>query len=135
MGGGKKGMVAGIMHEGGIVGRGRSRTRLVNPAMFVGAKRFHTGGMVGGLAPNEVPIIAQKGEGVFTKDQMRTMAKNTDNRSVNLTSNVTVNASGGTPEQNDDLAKKVSAQVEGSIRGLVAKELRSQIRPGGMLSR
>jgi len=47
---------------------------------------------------------------------------------------VTVNANGGTPEQNADLAKQVSREMEATMRGVVADELRKQMRPGNMLS-
>lgn len=61
------------MHTGGTVGGSRSGLSAnVDPAMFSFAERYHTGGFPG-LKPNEVPIIAEKGEGVFTKDQMRAM--------------------------------------------------------------
>ena len=38
--------------------------------MFVGATRYHTGG-IAGLAPNEVPAILQRGEEVLTKQDPR----------------------------------------------------------------
>ncbi len=38
--------------------------------MFAAAARFHTGG-IAGLRPDEVPIIAQKGEEVLTRDDPR----------------------------------------------------------------
>jgi hypothetical protein len=56
---------AGIYHSGGIVGAG-GPTRSVNPAMFAGAPRYHSGG-VAGLQPGEVPAILQKGEMVIPK--------------------------------------------------------------------
>ena len=43
---------------------------------------------------------------------------------------VTVNANGGDPAQNRDLANQVGRAVEGQVRGLVARELRAQMRPG-----
>ncbi|RWX77334.1 hypothetical protein EPK99_15610 [Neorhizobium lilium] len=53
---------------------------------------------------------------------------------VNINTNVTVNASGGSAEQNADLAAKVGKQVERQMRGLVADELRRQTRPGNMMN-
>jgi phage-related minor tail protein len=53
--------------------------------------------------------------------------------SVTINAPVTVNASGGTPEQNADLAGRVAAQTERMFRGLVQEELLKQMRPGGML--
>lgn len=65
------GATIGLGHTGGIVGSTRvgsgNMSRKVNPAVFSGAMRYHTGGIVG-LAPNEVPIIAKKGEAMLTED-------------------------------------------------------------------
>lgn len=56
-------------HSGGIVGSEPSFSRFVHPAYFDNAPRFHAGGIAG----DEVPIIAQRGEGVFTPGQMAAM--------------------------------------------------------------
>lgn len=70
-GGTKFGSLIGLGHTGGVVGSQRvgsgNQSRSVNPAIFAGAIRYHTGGIVG-LAPNEVPIIAKKGEAMLTED-------------------------------------------------------------------
>lgn len=51
-----------IFHQGGVVGR-PGESRAVNPLVFAGAQRLHTGGMAGGfLGSDEVPIIARRGE-------------------------------------------------------------------------
>lgn len=125
-----------IAHTGGIVGR-LSSGRMVNPMVFAGAPRFHSGGMIQGLGiqPGEVPIIARKGEGVFTPEQMRAMATGSNHQSTAINTNVTVNATGGEQKQNEDLAKQVAKQVENSVRGIVYKELRAQSRPGNMMGR
>lgn len=57
-------------HTGGIVGAEPTFSRMVDPSIFAGARRFHTGGIVGA---DEEPIIARKGEGVFTPGQMQAM--------------------------------------------------------------
>lgn len=54
-------------HTGGLAGRGAGR--MVSAEAFLGAPRLHGGGIVG-LKANEVPTILERGEGVFTKDQM-----------------------------------------------------------------
>jgi len=65
------GGVAAKKHNGGIVGDktggSGSRSAAVNPAWFANAPRFHTGGFPG-LKADEVPIIAQKGEQILSKD-------------------------------------------------------------------
>lgn len=53
--------------------------------------------------------------------------------SVTINAPVTVNANGGTPEQNADLAGQVAAQTERMMRNLIQSELMKQMRPGGML--
>lgn len=60
-------VMAGVKHDGGTVGGG-GPSRGADPSVFRGAERFHQGGMTG-LAPGEVPIIAEKGETVMTEDQ------------------------------------------------------------------
>jgi tape measure domain-containing protein len=72
-------------HSGGIVGGSPTFSRNVNPALFSFAKRYHTGGIVG-LSNGEVPIIAKKGEGVFTREQMEAMG--TSNKGSNVQVNV-----------------------------------------------
>ena len=46
---------------------------------------------------------------------------------------VTVNGSAGTPKQNDDLAAKIGQQLQDAARAMVAKEMRLQMRPGGIM--
>jgi len=56
--------IAGVSghHAGGMVGSEPTFIRYVHPAYFDDAPRFHSGGIAG----DEVPIIAKRGEGVFT---------------------------------------------------------------------
>lgn len=123
-----------VYHSGGLVGN-RGLTRSVSALAFLGAPKFHTGGIVGGgLLPSEVPIIAQKGEGVFTPDQMRAMGGFQQNQSVQVNAPITVNGSAGTPEQNEDLAKRMSKQLDGTMRAIIADEMRKQSRPGSFLN-
>lgn len=58
----------GVFHKGGVVGKSPPARRLVNPAIFANAVRYHSGG-VAGLKPNEVPTILEKGEHVLTAQQ------------------------------------------------------------------
>lgn len=60
---------AGVKHSGGGIGdAGRSRN--VPWSFFANAPRYHTGGIMG-LKPNEVPIIAEKGEEMLTASDPR----------------------------------------------------------------
>lgn len=59
-------------HSGGIVGADSLATKSASVTSFIGAPRFHSGGIVG----DEVPIIAKRGEGVFTREQMKALGDN-----------------------------------------------------------
>ncbi|RCW83464.1 hypothetical protein [Paracoccus lutimaris] len=53
---------------------------------------------------------------------------------INITGGaVTVNATGGTPEQNSELAKQIARESEAAMRVMVQSEMIRQMRPGGML--
>jgi hypothetical protein len=58
-----------VAHTGGIAG-GAGVRRSIDSSHFTNAPRFHSGGIAG----NEVPAILQKGEGVFTKEQMANLS-------------------------------------------------------------
>jgi tape measure domain-containing protein len=52
---------------------------------------------------------------------------------VNVTSNVTLNATGGSDEQNAALSRQVGKAMESQLRGLIVDEMRRQGRPGNIL--
>jgi hypothetical protein len=54
----------GLYHGGGVAGAPRS-LRAVDPSIFAGARRYHTGGMA--LRPGEVPAILERGEVVIPR--------------------------------------------------------------------
>jgi len=62
------GATASVQHRGGLAGQGPTRT--VDPALFLAAPRFHTGGLPG-LRADEVPAILQKGEEVLSRGDPR----------------------------------------------------------------
>ena len=55
-----------VGHAGAIAGQLGGVRRLVPPAIFAEAQRYHGGG-IAGLRPNEVPIIAERGETVLPR--------------------------------------------------------------------
>lgn len=67
--GGFLGIGVGTGHTGGMVGSkligSGNASRKVNPAVFAGAIRYHSGG-IAGLRPGEVPAILKEGENVQT---------------------------------------------------------------------
>lgn len=67
------GVIAGVQHEGGVVG-GSSPSRRVPALAFAGAQRLHNGG-IAGLRSDEVPTILQRGEVVLTPEQLGTRSQ------------------------------------------------------------
>jgi tape measure domain-containing protein len=62
-GGGIFSFLGSFFHDGGVIGRDApSFTRPVDPAIFAGAPRYHSG-----LLPDEFPAILQEGETVIPK--------------------------------------------------------------------
>lgn len=53
---------------------------------------------------------------------------------ITINSPVTVNASGGSPEQSADLAKHVARETEASMRSVVRDEIERQFRSVAMLN-
>lgn len=74
------GGLGGLYHTGGMVGSEPTSMRYIHPAYFDNAPKFHTGGIAG----DEVPIIAKRGEGVFTPGQMAALGGG-GSSSVNVT--------------------------------------------------
>ena len=66
--GGTGGLLASVLHSGGVVGAG-GPTRAVPALAFAGAQRMHSGGWVG-LRPDEVPAILQRGERVLSRREV-----------------------------------------------------------------
>ena len=58
----------------------------------------------------------------------------TPSQTFNVSSNITIKGSAGTPEQNSDLAKKMAREYETSVRTVVSDELRKQSRNGNFLN-
>jgi hypothetical protein len=71
-GGGLFDLLAGLFHEGGLVGSGTpaSGFRSASPSLWVGAPRFHDG-----LNDDEFPAILQRGERVLTANDNARMSK------------------------------------------------------------
>lgn len=120
-------VMSSVFHSGGVVGMGGAH-RTVNPAMFFGAARYHTGG-IAGLRPDEVPAILQKGEEVLTAGDPR----HRDNGgSMGTTNNVEVNVNmggGSSAAANTDDAAKLGKAISTAVQ----VEIQKQQRPGGIL--
>jgi hypothetical protein len=111
-------IVARVSHGEYIVNAAATKANLPLLTAINSGKlpRFATGGQVGATAS---PVISAAGAGGV----------------MTVHNAVTVNANGGTPAQNADLANQMSKQLEASMRGVVASEMRKQMRPGNTLQK
>ncbi|MGJ8590034.1 MAG: hypothetical protein ACSHXW_18125 [Yoonia sp.] len=120
-GNGGKHQLAGVVHKGEFVLSKQATSAIgvgnLNALHASALKGYSGGGLVGngpkGILPGAGPSTAP---------------------TVTISAPVTVNGSAGTPEQNDDLAKQMARQMEGTMRGAVMDELRRQMRPGNLLN-
>lgn len=125
-GDGPKYQPAGVVHKETVQRIGADRLDAMHRAAKSGATGYASGGLVGSTAklnrasstPSRVSAGAQQPV-----------------QNISLSPTINVNASGGTPEQNADLAKQVSQETERAMRGLIRDELVRQARAGGMLAR
>ena len=112
-------------HSGGVIGADSLSSKVANPAVFASAPKYHTGGLVG----DEIPIIAKRGETVFTKGQMDVLGAELHNKTPVLVNiNVHNNASGtkATATSKQDASGNLSIDVmiekiEGAIGRNISK--------------
>ncbi|WP_306113278.1 MULTISPECIES: phage tail tape measure protein [unclassified Roseovarius] len=117
---------AGIVHRGEYVlsKAATSRIGVANlEALHSAAKRGYSGG--GLVTSVNIPKGGSTGHsGGFGAAPV-----------VNISAPVNVQGSSGTPEQNQDLAKRMSVEMEKTMRGVVVDEMSRQMRPGNMMAR
>lgn len=117
---------AGVVHRGEYV-MPKEVVRRVGVDKLAGLhsaalRGYSGGGLVGGAAPLRSASVTRSGPVADT------------GQVVNINAPVTVNGSAGSPEQNADLARRMSREMEAVMRGTVADEMRRQMRPGNMLN-
>lgn len=130
------GGLAAIHHTGGIVGETGMPSRYVSLSHFNdNTPRFHSGGIAG----DEVPIIAKRGEGIFTAAQMAALGQGSAPQ-VNVTLIESPNASGSvTQKQNanggidievmiSQIATKSAATPGASLNRVLTDQLGSRQR-------
>ena len=110
----------GGFHSGGIVGGSPTFRRMVR------IPKFHSGGIIG---RDERLIIAQRGEGVFTREQMKALGGGGGSQVFAPNISVTVNNSGG-GDMSDEQAQKLGQAVNDQIRIQVAEEIYKYQRAG-----
>ena len=104
-------------HSGGVVGSGAQHLRAIPDAVFIGAPRYHRGG-IAGLEDNEVPAILRRGETVRTPEQELMMRTATPSVEINFVNQ-------GTPQ------REQSRQVRLDPRGLVIDVVLDDLANGG----
>ncbi len=124
-GDGGKYQPAGVVHRGEYV-MSKAATRRIGVGNLEALHRGALAGFADGGYVGNAPAIR--------KPDLKAANGNAVSSPVMINTNVTVNASGGTQEQNADLAGKVGKQVEQQMRGLVADELRRQTKAGNYLN-
>jgi phage-related minor tail protein len=123
-GAGDKYEPAGTVHRGEYVLSKEATARLGVPqlnALHESAKRGYAGGgLVGGSAG---------GKGVTLP-----VAKVSAAPAITINAPITITGGGGSPEQNKDLANKMSRELDATIRRSIQKEIQNQKRPGNLLA-
>jgi uncharacterized protein (TIGR02594 family) len=135
------GALVGLFADGGHVSGPGSSTSDSIPAMLsdgefvvnAAATRKHRA-LLERINNGATPGFASGGAVGGSNVSRLTTAANFNGSPVTIAPVINMNATGGTPEQNADLAKQTSKAVENSIRGIVAKEIATQLRPGNMLN-
>jgi hypothetical protein len=116
-GGGGAGLLAGIFHQGGVVGAPAPH-HLVPALAFAGAPRLHDGGMPG-LRADEVPAILQRGEMVLSRAQVAAMGTARDTRPpVNVVMNITTPDAGSFRQSQGQIAADAARAMQRARRNL-----------------
>lgn len=124
-GDGRKYETAGVVHKGEYV-MSKAATRRIGVGNLEALHNGALGGFAEGGYVGDAPAIR--------KPDLKAANNNAaPSQTINVSSNITVNGSAGTPEQNNDLAKRMAKEYETSVKSMVADELRKQSRPGNYL--
>jgi len=111
------GLLAGIFHQGGVVGDPAPQ-HLVPALAFAGAPRLHDGGMAG-LRADEVPAILQRGEMVLSRAQVAAMGSARDTRPpVNVVMNITTPDAGSFRQSQGQIAADAARAMQRARRNL-----------------
>lgn len=118
-----------VGHTGMIVGGTAPQTRMMDLAAFNGAPRYHNGGIL----PGEQPIIAKKGEGIFTPEQMSNLAPVSSKGPVSINMPITINktteSKAGDGDEDDD-AKQTRMFIT-RVKAIAKETFIDESRHGG----
>jgi phage-related minor tail protein len=98
---------------------------------------FRAGG--GPVEPGRAYVVGERGKEVFMPSvpgMIVPRVANLGGGAIGISQNITVNVTGsaGTEKQNNDLAAKIAGQLGPVAQSMVGKEIRRQMRPGGLLA-
>ena len=126
---GISGAAVGVGHGGAVIGGWTTGNRIVDPSVFYGAPRHHSGGMLG---YDEVPFIGLRGERVLSRSE--TAAYNRGGGGATINMPITINSSGGNDADGKDPTSDpaFARNVQKRIRGVVREELIRANRYGGI---
>ena len=134
---GKTAKIGKGFHSGGLVSHGASLGRGLSPTVWLGASRYH----FGGLAGDEVPAILRRGEEVLTRDDPRHRANGglgggRAGGGVAIHQTISIDAKAVNENGVDGAAADaVGRQMRAAVRSAVQAEIAQQSRVGGMLNR
>lgn len=112
--------MTGLFHEGGIAGFA-SQFKAVDPRVFIGARRYHDGGLAG----DEVPAILRRGEPVFkSMEHARQVVGAGNNNRAREKVELHVHVNGGS---GDDHIRKLSQQ---GAQAALAEYHQAQVQGG-----
>ncbi|MBE7183433.1 MAG: hypothetical protein INR68_03380 [Methylobacterium mesophilicum] len=132
-GAGTKYEPAGIVHRGEFV-FDKANTERIGVRNLEAMRRGRLPGFAdGGLVrPPAIPALPALGS---LQASQAAGPESSQPISVSVSAPITVNGSAGTPEQNAELAKRMRRELEGTMRGVAADEIRRAMRPGNTLRR
>lgn len=116
---------AGVVHRGEYV-MSKKATRRIGVGNLEDMHRSALGGFAEGGFVGNAPSIR-------TPDP-KAANGNAAVQAISINAPITVNGSAGTPEQNNDLAGKLAKQMETTVRGVIADEMRKQNKPGNYMN-
>lgn len=129
-----------VGHNGGIAGRSTGSTASVAMSAFHGARKMHTGGVVG---RDEVPIIAKKGEALLPTVRLpngrmgveATGMGGSGGGGMTFAPNINVTVNPGAGGSNDtEGGRKMGGEVGRAITAAMDEWAIKNMRPGGLLN-
>ena len=130
--------IGSLYHKGGIVGLEPTAIRAVNDNLFRHAPRFHQGGHIGA---DEVPAILQRGEGVFTPEQMARLGP-AGGQAVTINMPIQFSGDSGSEADRAGLLALVDARVRAGVASMMPEIARgshqytlSEVSRGGSAAR